>query len=61
MNKKTYESVVHTMRLPDKTLFPLPITLDISEQKVRAGLRSESDACDSSFAHLRRAANPVLR
>lgn len=31
MDRRTYDSVVDTCRLPDGTLFPMPITLDISE------------------------------
>ena len=33
MSEAEYQSVVHSMRLPDGTLFPMPITLDVSEKK----------------------------
>ena len=33
MTEAEYTSVVQSMRLPDGTLFPLPITLDVSEKK----------------------------
>lgn len=36
MDRKTYESVVDNMRLPDGTLWPMPITLDVPQQKVDA-------------------------
>jgi len=38
MNEKDYDSVVHTLRLADghNTLFPMPITLDVSEDKAKA-------------------------
>ena len=32
MNKENYELVVHKMRLKNTSLFPLPITLDLSEE-----------------------------
>ncbi|KZT61948.1 putative sulfate adenylyltransferase [Calocera cornea HHB12733] len=35
MNQKDYESVVDTLRLVDGTLFPMPITLDISAAEVK--------------------------
>lgn len=35
MNKAEYEGVVNDMRLPDGTLFPVPINLDISEAKAK--------------------------
>ncbi len=31
MNKADFESVVHTMRLADGTLFPIPITLPVPD------------------------------
>ncbi|KIO31259.1 hypothetical protein M407DRAFT_14111 [Tulasnella calospora MUT 4182] len=31
MDEKDYNSVVETMRLADRTLFPIPVTLDVSE------------------------------
>ncbi|KAG9050480.1 Sulfate adenylyltransferase [Tulasnella sp. UAMH 9824] len=31
MDEKNYNSVVETMRLADRTLFPIPVTLDVSE------------------------------
>ncbi|KAG8932930.1 Sulfate adenylyltransferase [Tulasnella sp. 417] len=31
MDQKDYNSVVETMRLADRTLFPIPVTLDVSE------------------------------
>ena len=33
MSEAEYTAVVHGMRLPDGTLFPMPITLDVSEKK----------------------------
>lgn len=35
MTQKDYDSVVHTMRLADSTLFPIPVTLDVPEKKVK--------------------------
>lgn len=35
MNKSEYEGVVNDMRLPCGTLFPVPINLDISEEKAK--------------------------
>ena len=32
MTEAEYTAVVHTMRLPDGTLFPVPVTLDVSEK-----------------------------
>ena len=32
MGQADYESVIHTMRLADNTLFPIPITLDVSHE-----------------------------
>jgi sulfate adenylyltransferase len=32
MDKKSYESVVDVMRLPDGTVWPIPIVLDVSDQ-----------------------------
>jgi sulfate adenylyltransferase len=40
LNKKDYDRVVHEMRLSDDTVWPMPITLDISEdlaKKLNAG------------------------
>ncbi|EDR11892.1 uncharacterized protein LACBIDRAFT_183631 [Laccaria bicolor S238N-H82] len=34
MNEKDYQSVVDTLRLADGTLFPIPITLDISKEDI---------------------------
>uniref|UniRef100_A0A0W0F0E7 Uncharacterized protein n=1 Tax=Moniliophthora roreri TaxID=221103 RepID=A0A0W0F0E7_MONRR len=34
MNEKDYTSVVNTLRLSDGTLFPMPITLDVSQEDV---------------------------
>ncbi|KIK67197.1 hypothetical protein GYMLUDRAFT_37261 [Collybiopsis luxurians FD-317 M1] len=34
MNEKDYKSVVDTLRLADGTLFPIPITLDVSKDKI---------------------------
>jgi sulfate adenylyltransferase len=36
MTRADYDSVVVNMRLADGTLFPLPITLDVSEKEVTA-------------------------
>jgi len=33
MTKKVYDKVVHEMHLPNGTIFPIPITLDITEQQ----------------------------
>lgn len=33
MTKRTYDSVVNDMHLPDGTIFPIPITLDITEEQ----------------------------
>ncbi|KZO93157.1 ATP-sulfurylase [Calocera viscosa TUFC12733] len=35
MNQKDYKSVVDTLRLADGTLFPMPITLDVSAAEVK--------------------------
>ena len=35
MDQQTYEDVVHKMRLPDGTLWPIPITLDIQEKNLK--------------------------
>lgn len=32
LNRNEYESVLATMRLPDKTLWPMPVCLDVSEK-----------------------------
>ena len=32
MNRADYEGVCHNMRLADGTLWPMPITLDVSEE-----------------------------
>ncbi len=32
LNKQEYESVIHTMRMPDNTVWPMPIMLDVSEK-----------------------------
>ncbi|GAA5987849.1 hypothetical protein JCM10908_007243 [Rhodotorula pacifica] len=34
MGKEDYESVVETLRLTDGSLFPMPITLDVSQQQI---------------------------
>ncbi|KAE9411251.1 ATP-sulfurylase [Gymnopus androsaceus JB14] len=34
MNEKDYKSVVDTLRLADGALFPMPITLDVSKEKI---------------------------
>ena len=34
MRSKTFASVVDTLRLADGTLFPIPITLDISKEDI---------------------------
>ncbi|KAF5393422.1 hypothetical protein D9757_000770 [Collybiopsis confluens] len=34
MNEKDYKSVVDILRLADGTLFPIPITLDVSKEKI---------------------------
>ncbi|MBI5235206.1 MAG: bifunctional sulfate adenylyltransferase/adenylylsulfate kinase [Deltaproteobacteria bacterium] len=42
MNRSDYESVVRDMRLADKTLWPMPITLDVKEEfsgKISAGAK----------------------
>ncbi|MCU7819473.1 MAG: hypothetical protein KZQ57_11555 [gamma proteobacterium symbiont of Lucinoma myriamae] len=39
MDKKTYDSVIQTTRLPDKQLWPIPIVLDI-DAKTAAKLSS---------------------
>jgi sulfate adenylyltransferase len=42
MDKETYESVLETMRLPDGTVWPMPICLDVSEKiaaELSPGLR----------------------
>ncbi|KAF9469907.1 hypothetical protein BDZ94DRAFT_1329479 [Collybia nuda] len=44
MNEKDYTSVVHTLRLENGLLFPMPITLDVSREdiddlKIAAGIR----------------------
>ncbi|PAV18802.1 ATP-sulfurylase [Pyrrhoderma noxium] len=44
MNEKDYKSVVDTLRLADGTLFPIPITLDVSREdisnlEIKAGAR----------------------
>ncbi|GAA5837851.1 hypothetical protein JCM11251_004677 [Rhodosporidiobolus azoricus] len=36
MGKEDYESVVETLRLTDGALFPMPITLDVSQEQVDA-------------------------
>eukprot|EP00457_Paulinella_chromatophora_P004599 gb/GEZN01004611.1/.p1 GENE.gb/GEZN01004611.1/~~gb/GEZN01004611.1/.p1 ORF type:complete len:610 (+),score=52.82 gb/GEZN01004611.1/:77-1906(+) len=36
MNQKEYNSVVDTMRMPDGNLFPIPITLDLTKEEVKA-------------------------
>lgn len=35
MNKADYESVVKSLRLADGTLFPMPITLDVTYDQVK--------------------------
>ncbi|OPL15860.1 MAG: adenylyltransferase [delta proteobacterium ML8_D] len=40
MDQETYDSVLDTMRLPDGTVWPVPITLDI-EEKLARSLRPE--------------------
>ena len=43
MNRSDYESVVRDMRLADKTLWPMPVTLDVKEefsQKFQSAPRS---------------------
>ncbi|KAI0305717.1 hypothetical protein B0F90DRAFT_1625016 [Multifurca ochricompacta] len=34
MNQKDYDSVVDTLRLADGTLFPIPVTLDVSKEDI---------------------------
>jgi sulfate adenylyltransferase len=36
MNEKDYNNVVETLRLADGTLFPMPITLDVSREDIDA-------------------------
>ena len=36
LNKKDYQSVLNEMRLADGTLWPLPITLDISQKQLES-------------------------
>jgi sulfate adenylyltransferase len=36
MDKKTYESVLHTMRLPSGVMWPVPIVLDVAEEKAQS-------------------------
>ncbi|SCZ89372.1 BZ3500_MvSof-1268-A1-R1_Chr9g10386 [Microbotryum saponariae] len=36
MNQQDYESVVQSLRLADGTLFPIPITLDVSDENIKA-------------------------
>jgi sulfate adenylyltransferase len=36
MNKATYDSVVESLRLPNGLLWPMPITLDVSQQKAES-------------------------
>ncbi|KAL5528538.1 MET3 [Sanghuangporus sanghuang] len=52
MNEKDYNSVVETLRLADGTLFPIPVTLDVSREDIersaiapgaRLGLRDPRD------------------
>jgi len=35
MNQKEYESVVHTQRLPDKLLFPVPVCLEVFDKQLK--------------------------
>lgn len=42
MDSKTYDSVVHDMRLPDGTVWPIPIVLDIS-QKTKEKIQNSSE------------------
>jgi len=39
MDRKTYDSVVENMRLPSGLLWPMPLTLDVSQQKAEALLK----------------------
>jgi len=39
MDRKTYDCVVETMRLPNNLIWPMPITLDVSHHKAEAILK----------------------
>jgi sulfate adenylyltransferase len=42
MDRKTYDKVVEEMRLPNGLLWTMPITLDVSQQKVQALLKDNT-------------------